>query len=343
MSSIFSQLIFAQTMSSSSDQPNLGGVKPPNKVLLMGRAGAGKTSMRSIIFANYGAKETGRLHPTNQVEHSSFKFMGNLMLSLWDCGGQDVFMENYFESQKDHVFRNAMILIYVLSISAVVAENNLPPESQKEMTYYRNTIESLKQLSPNAKVYVLLHKSDLVAPQDRASVFSKTSDNLKLIASGMHVETFLTSIWDETLYKAWSRIVHSLMPNMDVLEKELGFIAETIDADEIVLFEKSTFLVIANSTRKSIPDSLRFEKISNIVKQFKLGVNREHNSFNTIDLQTGSFRAYMDRFTPNTFILVVTSKSEILPAATTINISAARNHFTKVTQEAKEGSIGMYL
>lgn len=306
----------------------------------MGRAGAGKTSMRSIIFANYGAKETGRLLPTNQVEHSSFRFMGNLMLSLWDCGGQDVFMENYFESQKEHVFRNTMILIYVLSAAAIVDDS---ADSQKELTYFKNTIESLRQLSPDAKVYVLVHKSDLIPPQDRTSVFNKTSDQLKTIASGMTSETFLTSIWDETLYKAWSRIVHSLMPNMDQLEGELGFIAETIEADEVVLFEKSTFLVIANATRKNFPDALRFEKISNIVKQFKLGVNREHNTFSTLDITTRSFRAYMDRFTPNTFILVITSKSDIQPAATVCNISAARAHFVKLTQEARDGSLGMYL
>ena len=28
------------------------------------------------------------------------------------------------------------------------------------------------------------------------------------------VECFATSIWDETLYKAWSKIVHTLIPNM---------------------------------------------------------------------------------------------------------------------------------
>lgn len=42
------------------------------------------------------------------------------------------------------------------------------------------------------------------------------------------------------------------------------------DADEVVLFEKSTFLVISNSTRKAHGDVHRFEKVSNIVKQFKL-------------------------------------------------------------------------
>jgi Ras-related GTP-binding protein A/B len=314
-------------------------VKTPNKVLLMGRAGAGKTSMRSIIFANYGAKETRWLHPTNQVEHSSFRFMGNLMLSLWDCGGQDVFMENYFESQKDHIFRNAMILIYVLSVSSLQGD----AETQKEIAYFKNTVDSLRQVSPSAKIYVLVHKSDLMPPHERTNMFNRTSDQLKIIANGMSIECFLTSIWDETLYRAWSRIVHSMMPNMDLVERELGFIAETIEADEVVLFERFTFLVIAHVTRKNFSDALRFEKISNIVKQFKLGANREHNTFNALDLRTPNFRAYMDQFTQNTFILVVSSKPEIHPAATTCNVSAARAHFLKLTRDNKEGSLGMYL
>lgn len=319
--------------------PSTSSSKPlPNKVLLMGRAGAGKTSMRSIIFANYLAKETSRLHPTNQVEHSSFRFMGNLMLSLWDCGGQDAFMENYFESQKDHIFRNAMILIYVMSATA--AENDM----SREISYFKNSIDSLKLMSSNAKVYCLIHKMDLILPNDRTAVFTKTTNQLRHLAgTEVDMEFFQTSIWDETLYKAWSRIVHSLMPNMDVLEKELKFIGETIEADEVVLFEKSTFLLISNYSNKLNIDSLRFEKISNIVKQFKLGLSREHNTFTALDVCTSSFRAVMDRFTPNTFILVVTSNKDIQPAATVCNISAARAHFAKLSEDEREGSLGMYL
>ena len=57
------------------------------KVLLMGRSGAGKSSMRSIIFSNYVAKDVRRLATTIGVESSTFKFLGNLMLNIWDCGG----------------------------------------------------------------------------------------------------------------------------------------------------------------------------------------------------------------------------------------------------------------
>uniref|UniRef100_A0AAQ5X3L4 Ras-related GTP-binding protein n=1 Tax=Amphiprion ocellaris TaxID=80972 RepID=A0AAQ5X3L4_AMPOC len=86
------------------------------KVLLMGKSGSGKTSMRSIIFANYIARDTRRLGATIDVEHSHVRFLGNLVLNLWDCGGQDTFMENYFTSQRDNIFRNHVNVLHLLQI-----------------------------------------------------------------------------------------------------------------------------------------------------------------------------------------------------------------------------------
>ena len=91
------------------------------KVLLMGKSGAGKTSMRSIIFANYLARDTMRLGATIDVEHSHVRFLGNLVLNLWDCGGQEAFMENYFESQRDHIFRNVQVQAGLLGGGASAA------------------------------------------------------------------------------------------------------------------------------------------------------------------------------------------------------------------------------
>jgi hypothetical protein len=59
------------------------------KVLLMGKSGAGKTSMRSIIFANYIARDTSRLGPTMEVEHAHVRFLGNMVLHLW---GMEVYL-----------------------------------------------------------------------------------------------------------------------------------------------------------------------------------------------------------------------------------------------------------
>ena len=70
-----------------STKDNMDAPKRKKKVLLMGKSGSGKSSMRSIIFSNYVAKDVRRLGATIDVETSHAKFMGNLTLNLWDCGG----------------------------------------------------------------------------------------------------------------------------------------------------------------------------------------------------------------------------------------------------------------
>ena len=85
-----------------------------HKVLLMGRSGSGKTSMRSIIFANYLARETSRLAPTLDVHFSTVRLLGSLHLALWDCGGQDQYLDSYFEARRAETFGAAAVLIFVL-------------------------------------------------------------------------------------------------------------------------------------------------------------------------------------------------------------------------------------
>jgi Ras-related GTP-binding protein A/B len=239
------------------------------KVLLMGKNGSGKTSMRSIIFANYIARDTTRLGATIDVEHSHVRFLGNLALNLWDCGGQEAFMENYFSSQIDHIFRNVSVLIYIFDIES--------KEVQKDINYYRSCLNAIQENSKDAKIFCLIHKMDLIAEEQREQVFKKREEELIQISAPLKITCFRTSIWDETLYKAWSSIVYSLIPNIKTLEVHLENFCNICEADEVVLFEKATFLVISHSSRKKHRDDHRFEKISNIIKQFKLSLKRKLN------------------------------------------------------------------
>ena len=67
-------------------------------------------------------------------------------------------------------------------------------------------------------------------PQSRSTIFK--------------MDCLATSIWDETLYRAWSQIVYSLIPNVELLEKQLRDFSSICAADEVVLFERATFLVM---------------------------------------------------------------------------------------------------
>lgn len=292
------------------------------KVLLMGKSGSGKTSMRSIIFANYIARDTRRLGATIDVEHSHVRFLGNLVLNLWDCGGQEAFMENYFASQRDHIFRHVEVLIYVFDVES--------RELEKDMHYYQSCLEAILQNSPDAKVFCLIHKMDLVQEDQRDIIFKEREGELRIRSLPLNVTAFRTSIWDETLYRAWSCIVYALIPNVQQLETHLDNFAGLLDSDEVVLFERATFLVISHSTRKEHHDVHRFEKISNIIKQFKLSCSKSQAQFHSMEVRNSNFAAFIDVFTTNTYVMVIMSDQTIPAAATLINIQNARKHFEKL-------------
>ncbi|XP_008292208.1 ras-related GTP-binding protein A isoform X1 [Stegastes partitus] len=327
------------------------------KVLLMGKSGSGKTSMRSIIFANYIARDTRRLGATSKsilrkgsacrcifnagcvlnliykksshyllnlvdVEHSHVRFLGNLVLNLWDCGGQDTFMENYFTSQRDNIFRNVEVLIYVFDVES--------RELEKDMHYYQSCLEAILQNSPDAKVFCLVHKMDLVQEDQRDLIFKEREEDLKRLSRPLACTCFRTSIWDETLYKAWSSIVYQLIPNVQQLETNLRNFAQIIEADEVLLFERATFLVISHYQCKEQRDAHRFEKISNIIKQFKLSCSKLAASFQSMEVRNSNFAAFIDVFTSNTYVMVIMSDPSIPSAATLINIRNARKHFEKL-------------
>jgi len=137
----------------------------------------------------------------------------------------------------------------------------------------------------------------------------------------------------KTLYKAWSTIVYSLIPNIKGLEVHLKKFCEVCEADEIVLFEKATFLVISHAMTKEHKDDHRFEKISNIIKQFKLSCSKSQAQFQSMEVKNTKFTAFVDVFTTNTYVMVIMSDPTIQSAATSINIKLAKNHFEKFIQK----------
>uniref|UniRef100_T1J570 Ras-related GTP-binding protein A n=1 Tax=Strigamia maritima TaxID=126957 RepID=T1J570_STRMM len=301
------------------------------KVLLMGKSGSGKTSMRSIIFANYIARDTRRLGATIDVEYSSVRFLGNLVLNLWDCGGQEAFMENYFASQRDNIFRNVEVLIYVFDVES--------RELEKDVHYYQSCLEAILQNSPEAKIFCLLHKMDLVQEDQRDMIFLERQQNLMCLSKPLECKCFRTSIWDETLYRAWSSIVYMLIPNVQQLESNLQSFAKVIEADEVLLFERATFLVISYCEMRPHRDVHRFEKVSNIIKQFKLSCSRLAAQFQSMEVRNSEFAAYIDVFTPNTYVMVIMSDPVITSAATRLNIRNARKHFEKLERSNQSTTI----
>ena len=105
----------------------------------------------------------------------------------------------------------------------------------------------------------------------RDEIFNKRKSQLEEKSANFQIKCYQTSIWEASLYKAWTQIVSELSPNKEKIEKSLQNFAEACEANEVVLFEKNTFLLCFAYTKKeddNTNDDQRFEKISHIIKKF---------------------------------------------------------------------------
>jgi len=72
----------------------------------------------------------------------------------------------------------------------------------KDLEYYRDCLEGLRQFSPEAAVFLLVHKMDLVR-EPKSIMFERKKKELQQASGDVGVTLFGTSIYDESLYKVW--------------------------------------------------------------------------------------------------------------------------------------------
>jgi Ras-related GTP-binding protein A/B len=226
--------------------------------------------------------------------------------NLWDCGGQNAFTDNYLTAQKDTIFTNVAVLIYVFDITST--------EWESDLKYFEDIIGTLRENSSEAGIWVLINKMDLADKEDPArKKYAEKKAEILAVDERVSQETerkgllrvFGTTIWDESLYKvsthslrvyslrrgahilqAWSSVIHTLVPNINLITSHLTYLRNLCLAVEVVVFEAETFLVIAKSGSPLDADSSdlddrevrggmkaldrkRFEKISETIKGFR--------------------------------------------------------------------------
>jgi len=143
------------------------------KTLLFGPANAGKTSLMRTACLGYAFVKVSDLKPTKGISRENFIFRGLLELTIWDSGGQESYLEKYFTDQKDLIFSEVEIPIFM--VDSTVTEPRV-----KEI--FDSFLEALLEFSPNTtKIYVLLNKIDLDE--------SKEDEVYKILTAGLDPST----------------------------------------------------------------------------------------------------------------------------------------------------------
>jgi len=182
----------------------------------------------------------------------------------------------------------------------------------KDLQYYRESLDSLMTLSPHATVFALVHKIDPKdgAPAEREALFRECEARVLARSAGLETRCFATSIFDDTLLNAWSAIVETLVPNVGVVQRLCADLRAACGAEEVVLFERATCLVVASAAHKedgAPRDARRFQRISACIKQYRLSCTLAQFAFSAIELSAPGLAMLVDQLTETTLVLVVLS------------------------------------
>ncbi len=120
----------------------------------MGPSGAGKTTLKKLFFEGENSTKLLEyaLEPTYGEESLIIKLPGlEEDIGIFDLAGQE--NERWLSSEANSIFYETRIIIVVIDVSA-----NL----ESTIDFISRIIEIRNQLTPETKIYVLLHKIDLI-------------------------------------------------------------------------------------------------------------------------------------------------------------------------------------
>ncbi|MFX1571059.1 MAG: hypothetical protein ACFFCV_22190 [Promethearchaeota archaeon] len=188
------------------------------KILILGRASTGKTTIKKIVFEGSNPIEllSTPLEPTRGIFPSVHSWL-DLKLGIFDSSGQELsyLLEN--RGDYDHIlaFENTDIIIYLFDYPTWVSNFQLIIEDIKIVSHL------LKDRSNKARLILFFHKIDLIEEKSRYKTLTNITKKVKDLYD---YPIFYTSIYLNmiySLYNAFYEILSSFSKENVYLKKIL--------------------------------------------------------------------------------------------------------------------------
>ncbi|MFX0171957.1 MAG: ADP-ribosylation factor-like protein [Candidatus Hodarchaeota archaeon] len=194
------------------------------KILIAGLSEAGKTAVKRIFFLKQKTEDVDSLRATINYERLSVSIHGK-PINIVDLGGQKIFLKRFLSSFSPFVFSSVKIFIFLIDVANKTSRNNA-------VAYFAACHEKLMKYSPNAEVFVFLHKNDLVRNSPNyENIHELLKEQFQLEYPGSSLRFFRTTIYKpETIIDSFGRIFELTIPEIAkselVEERTIGPIEE---------------------------------------------------------------------------------------------------------------------
>ncbi|KAH8909969.1 hypothetical protein BR93DRAFT_443047 [Coniochaeta sp. PMI_546] len=228
------------------------------RLLLMGQRRSGKSSISSVVFHKLPPNETLYLESTARIQKDSLNsFMD---FQVWDFPGQiDIFDNPNFAFDMDAIFGEVGALIWVIDAQDDYLE---------AVAKLNSTILHLQRSYPHIIIEVFIHKVDGLSDDYKLDIQRDVTIRIQDELSDQGLENasisfHLTSIYNHSIFEAFSKVIQKLIPRLGQLEAMLTSLCRTCRFDKAYLFDVNTKIYIA--TDSSPEDVASYEICSDYV------------------------------------------------------------------------------
>ncbi|MFW9902580.1 MAG: ADP-ribosylation factor-like protein [Candidatus Thorarchaeota archaeon] len=214
------------------------------KIVLMGLSNAGKTCIYERVFEGKKPWELMHSTATKGIDYRKYEVGAMTKPMIWDLGGQQQYLDEYHGPLRKNIFQKVSVLLYIVDASDVDRFEN----ARIELEWSVNQILLFNQ---TAKVHVFLHKMDLIHDKNAVIPYLKNllSQNISsdIIFHG-------TSVFDESLFTAWSGIIRDISPKTIFIKSILKELKGQKGVEDALLIEKSSGLACGSTVNGSDED-----------------------------------------------------------------------------------------
>ncbi|KAG2233493.1 hypothetical protein INT48_003199 [Thamnidium elegans] len=227
------------------------------RILLMGLQRSGKSSIQRVVFGKMPPNDTLYLESTTKIQKEDIT-RSFIDFQIWDFPGQVDFFDELAYDPQD-IFGTVGALIFVID-----AQDDYNDALHRLFT----TVTSAYAVNPSITFEVLIHKVDGLSDDykidTQRDVQQRMGDALAdAQMEYIHLTYYLTSIYDNSIYEAFSKIIQKLIRELPTLENLLNVLCSNSGIDKAYLFDTLTKIYIA--TDSSPVDMQSYELCSDMI------------------------------------------------------------------------------
>nr|SVE84331.1 EOG090X08AZ [Daphnia pulex] len=212
------------------------------RILLMGLRRSGKSSIQKVVFHKMSPNETLFLESTNKIVKDEISNSSFVQFQIWDFPGQVDFFDPNFDCEM--IFGGCGALVFVID-----AQDDYIDALMK----LNLTVTRAYKVNPNIRFEVFIHKVDGLSDDHKIEaqrdIHQRANDELMEEGfDSVNLSFYLTSIYDHSIFEAFSKVVQKLIPQLPTLENLLNIFVSNSGIEKAFLFDVVSKIYIATDS-----------------------------------------------------------------------------------------------